>query len=59
MQQSSGKERTQSEQGECRTQHVSLEFSTCLADSKRKGCEHAYLFGDGYLCTHPDHRDFK
>jgi hypothetical protein len=44
---------------ECRTQHVSAEFSNCLAEQKRYRCDYAFLFGDGYLCTHPNHREFR
>lgn len=58
LQQKDKKEKEPSDHGECRTQHASLEFSTCLAEGIRRRCQHAYLFGDGYLCTHPNHRDF-
>lgn len=43
----------------CRTRQINAEFSNCLAEQKRYGCNYAFLFGDGYLCTHPNHRDFK
>lgn len=59
LQKQTGKENEVADQGECRTQHVTLEFSNCLAEGKRKRCQHAYLFGDGYLCTHPKHSEFK
>lgn len=43
----------------CLTQHITAEFSDCLAEEKRYRCNYAFLFGDGYLCTHPKHREFK
>ncbi|HBG04182.1 MAG: hypothetical protein A2075_16005 [Geobacteraceae bacterium GWC2_58_44] len=43
----------------CRTQHVSVDFSSCLTEQKKHRCNYAFLFGDGYLCTHPDHLEFK
>jgi len=44
---------------ECRTRHINAEFSNCLVDrEKRYRCNYAFLFGDGYLCTHPNHREF-
>jgi len=43
----------------CLTQHISAEFSDCLAEEKRYRCNYAFLFGDGYLCTHPEHRKFQ
>jgi len=42
----------------CLTQQINDDFSSCLAEEKRNRCVHAFLFGDGYLCTHPRHRDF-
>lgn len=50
---------TELEEQGCLTQHINDEFSNCLAEGKRQRCIHAFLFGDGYLCTHPRHRDFK
>jgi hypothetical protein len=44
---------------ECRTQQINAEFSNCLTEGGRYRCNYAFLFGDGYLCTHPNHRDFK
>lgn len=44
---------------ECRTQHLSAEFSNCLAGHKRYRCNYALLFGDGYLCNHPKHNEFR
>ena len=44
---------------ECRTEHINADFSNCLAEEKRYRCKHAFLFVDGYLCTHPKHREFK
>lgn len=43
----------------CFTRQISDEFSGCLAERKRHRCIHAFLFGDGYLCTHPRHREFR
>ena len=43
---------------ECRTRHINAEFSNCLAREKKYRCNYAFLFGDGYLCTHPNHREF-
>lgn len=43
----------------CRTQFVSEDFSSCLTEQRRYRCNYACLFVDGYLCTHPNHRDFK
>lgn len=53
-----GKEENLSQIDECRTQHINVEFSNCLAGPKRYRCNHAFLFGDEYLCTHPNHREF-
>lgn len=44
---------------ECRTEQINADFSSCLADDKRYHCNYAFLFGDGYLCTHPKHREFR
>ena len=46
------------EMEECRTGQINAEFSNCLAENKRRRCNHAFLFGDGYLCTHPKHQEF-
>ena len=54
-----GSEIESSESDQCRTQHVSAEFSSCLAEEKRYRCDFAFLFGDEYLCAHPNHRDFR
>ena len=44
---------------ECRTRHINAEFSNCLVNKEmRYKCNYAFLFGDGYLCTHPNHRNF-
>jgi hypothetical protein len=43
----------------CRTQSVSAEFSTCLNEPKRIRCNYAFLLCDGYICTHPNHREFS
>jgi hypothetical protein len=40
-----------------RTRHINADYSECLAQPQRPGCIHAFLFGDGYLCTHPLHRE--
>lgn len=47
-----------SETERCLTQHINKDFSSCLAEEKRYRCNYAFLFGDGYLCTHPRHREF-
>ena len=44
---------------ECRTKQINAEFSNCLAEDSRYNCNYAFLFGDGYLCTHPNHRNFR
>ncbi|GFO54643.1 hypothetical protein GMSM_16500 [Geomonas sp. Red276] len=43
----------------CRTKQINEQFSSCLAEGNRYGCVYAFLFGDGYLCTHPQHREFR
>jgi hypothetical protein len=42
----------------CRTGQLTPEFSKCLAQQGKCRCNFAVLFGDAYLCTHPNHRDF-
>ena len=59
LQQTPEMEKANAETEECRTQYVNAEFSTCLTEEKRYRCNHAFLFGDGYLCTHPDHGSFR
>lgn len=43
----------------CLTQKVNDNFSSCLTEGKRYRCNHAFLFGDGYLCIHPRHKEFR
>lgn len=43
----------------CRTQSVSAEFSTCLNEEQRNRCTYAFVLCDGYICTHPNHREFS
>lgn len=44
---------------QCRTRELSADFSVCLAEPRRRRCNYACFFVDGYLCTHPDHRSFR
>jgi hypothetical protein len=44
---------------QCRTRQINADYSECLAQPLRPGCIHAFLFGDGYLCTHPLHRNLN
>ena len=44
---------------QCRTQQINAEFSNCLVEQNKNRCNYAFLFIDGYLCTHPNHRDFR
>jgi hypothetical protein len=43
----------------CRTEQISAEISSCLSGLKRYRCDYAFHFGEGYLCTHPKHREFR
>ena len=44
---------------ECRTQRVNADFSNCLVEERRHRCRYAFVFVDGYLCTHPNHQEFR
>lgn len=57
MQKGEGKEQASARQ-HCHTQHISDDFSGCLAEGTKKRCVWAILFGDDYLCIHPRHREF-
>ncbi|HJV66567.1 MAG TPA: hypothetical protein VJ550_12590 [Geomonas sp.] len=43
----------------CRTASFTTDFSNCLTEDGKCRCNFAILFVDGYLCTHPNHRDFS
>ena len=59
MQKLDSKEKIMPYCDDCRTQPVSAEFSSCLTEQKKQRCTYACLCVDGYLCTHPDHREFN
>jgi hypothetical protein len=48
-----------SDTSNCRTQSVSAQFSTCLNEQQRIRCTYAFVLCDGYICTHPNHREFS